>query len=438
MIENHHPNESNPPKSPTDDSKSPSKQSPKSPESKSNGVSSSNTNDNSNAVALQKGEPGAPEETRREDFSHLFSTMPHNCVMEQECHIFISDSPQFMKKSMVVIGMVRDSEKDIIATLQQLDEISCLFDQIVFIFYESNSKDNTPYVLEDWNVMYLDGSHCDLFRFNPSTNASATMSESKRALIKGHRPSLVKKILFHDFVDVRGKNRIVRFIIFRNMLLEKIRQVTEELGLPGFDYVMMIDLDIREFDVKSLFRDLNDSPYDILCANGLFKLEIMRDTFASIMTNGTWLYTYHSLYDHHFPDLLYWPYDRYQPMNSCFGGLAVYKDSKKLLDSGCSYSILEDLKSEWEYAQVYKNQTGKDRAWPVENGWFLEEKYREPLIELVDMFYNANLKVGKERRKICEHLAYHYCLRAHDYTLAISRDLIVYYFDFARMASNPI
>ena len=106
--------------------------------------------------------------------------------------------------------------------------------------------------------------------------------------------------MFHDFVDVRGKNRIVRFIIFRNMLLQKIREVTAELGLPGFDYVMMIDLDIREFDVKSLFRDLHDSPYSILCSNGLFKLEIMRDTFASIMTNGTWLYTYHSLYDHHF------------------------------------------------------------------------------------------------------------------------------------------
>lgn len=127
----------------------------------------------SKAVVI-KGEPGAPQETRREDFSYLFSTMPHNCVMEQDCHIFISDSPQFMEKTMVVIGMVRDSEKDIIATLQQLDEISCLFDQIVFIFYESNSKDNTPYVLEDWNVMYLDGSHCDLFRFNPNSNASTT------------------------------------------------------------------------------------------------------------------------------------------------------------------------------------------------------------------------------------------------------------------------
>lgn len=264
------------------------------------------------------------------------------------------------------------------------------------------------------------------------------VSDSQKAAIEQHRPSLVKKILFHDFVDVRGKNRIVRFIIFRNMLLQKIRDVTEELGLPGFDYVMMIDLDIREFDVKSLFRDLNDSPYDILCANGLFKLEIMRDTFASVMTNGTWLYTYHSLYDHHFKDLLYWPSDRYQAMNSCFGGLAVYKDSRKLLGSGCEYTILEDLKSEWEYAQVYKNQTGKDRAWPVENSWFLDAQYREPLIELVTMFYNANLRVGKERRKICEHLAYHYCLRAHDYTLAISRDLIVYYFDFARMASNPI
>lgn len=112
--------------------------------------------------------------TPRESFSHLFETVPHECVMEQDCHLYISDSPQFMDKTMVVIGMVRDSEKDIIATLQQLDEISCIFDKIVFIFYESNSKDNTPYVLEDWNVMYLDGKHCDHFRYNPLSNASTT------------------------------------------------------------------------------------------------------------------------------------------------------------------------------------------------------------------------------------------------------------------------
>ncbi len=150
------------------------------------------------------------------------------------------------------------------------------------------------------------------------------------------------------------------------MLLEKIRQVTLDLKMDGFDYVMMIDLDIKEFDIKSLFRDLNDSPYDILCSNGLFKLEIMRDTFALKMTNGTWLYTYHSLYDHHFKDLINWPYDRYQPMNSCFGRLAMDKGTKKLLDSKCKYIILEDIKSEWEYAQHYKNTTGKDRAWPIE------------------------------------------------------------------------
>merc|ERR1711933_705009 len=144
--------------------------------------------------------------------------------------------------------MVRDSEKDIIATLQQLDEISCIFDKIVFIFYESNSKDNTPYILEDWSAMYLDHTHCDHFRHNPLSNK--TLSDSERSLIDTHKPSLIKKVLFHDFVDVRGKNRIVRFIIFRNMLLKKIKEITLELGMEGFDYVMMIDLDIKEFDIK--------------------------------------------------------------------------------------------------------------------------------------------------------------------------------------------
>eukprot|EP01083_Nonionella_stella_P041140 111563_1 len=374
--------------------------------------------------------------TPRDSFKYLFDTIPHACVMEQDCHLYMSDAPQFMNKTMVIVGMVRDSERDIIATLQQLDEIACIFGKIVFIFYESNSKDNTPYILEDWSAMYLEGTHCDHFRYNPATNASVT--QEQRALIDTHRPRVIEKVLFHDFVDVRGKNRIVRFIIFRNMLLDKIKQMTLELDIDGFDYVMMIDLDIKEFDAKALFGDLNDSPYDILCANGLFKLEIMRDTFASVMANGTWLYTYHSLYDQHFKDLMYWPTQRFEPMNSCFGGLAVYKNSQRLLDTTCRYAILEEMKTEWEYSETYRNATGKERAWPKDRSWFLDEMYREPLIELVRKFYNANVKVGKERRKICEHLAYHYCLRTHNYTLAIARDATVYYFDFAKMANNPI
>ena len=111
--------------------------------------------------------------TSRESFSYLFDTIPHDCVMESDCHLYLSDSPQFIDKTMVVIGMVRDSEKDIIATLQQLDEISCIFDKIVFIFYESNSKDNTPYVMEDWSEMYLDHTHCSHFKYNPLANNSS-------------------------------------------------------------------------------------------------------------------------------------------------------------------------------------------------------------------------------------------------------------------------
>lgn len=219
-------------------------------------------------------------------------------------------------------------------------------------------------------------------------------------MIDRHQPSLVKKVLFHDFVDVRGKNRIVRFIIFRNMLLDKIQQISTELDMT-FDYLMMIDLDIKEFDISALFRDLNDSPYDVICSHGLFKLEIMRDTFASVMDNGTWLYTYHSLYNNHFRDLINWPESRYQEMNSCFGGLAVYRDSQRILDSGCRYEILEDMKTEWDYAEDYFNKTGKQRSWKRSWKWYTDSEYNVALNKFVDMFYNANKKVKKERRKIC-------------------------------------
>ena len=112
--------------------------------------------------------------TKNVSFKHLFNTIPHKCIMEKDCHLHLSDSPQFMNKTIIIIGMVRDSEKDVIATLQQLDEISCLFNKIVFIFYESNSKDNTPHILKDWSEMFLNGDHCKYFRYNLQTNASNT------------------------------------------------------------------------------------------------------------------------------------------------------------------------------------------------------------------------------------------------------------------------
>lgn len=105
--------------------------------------------------------------TPRPTFTNLLKAIPHECIMEANCHLYLSESPQFMKKSIVIIGMVRDAEKDIIATLLQLDQISCIFKSIVFIFYESNSKDNTPYIMEEWTHMYLDGEHCHHFKYDP-------------------------------------------------------------------------------------------------------------------------------------------------------------------------------------------------------------------------------------------------------------------------------
>eukprot|EP01084_Bolivina_argentea_P199876 341899_1 len=45
--------------------------------------------------------------TPRDSFKYLFDTIPHACVMEQDCHLYMSDAPQFMNKTMVIVGMVR-------------------------------------------------------------------------------------------------------------------------------------------------------------------------------------------------------------------------------------------------------------------------------------------------------------------------------------------
>ena len=63
----------------------------------------------------------------------------------------LSEIPYFINDSILIIGMTNNAEKKITSLLTQIDQISCLFNNTVYLFYESNSKDNTLKKLKSWS-----------------------------------------------------------------------------------------------------------------------------------------------------------------------------------------------------------------------------------------------------------------------------------------------
>ena len=82
----------------------------------------------------------------------------NHCIVQNGCNLYLEDIPYFMNKSIIISGMIKNGELTIKPILNQLDEISCIFKNTLFLIYESNSEDNTKFILNQWIHSY-DNDH---------------------------------------------------------------------------------------------------------------------------------------------------------------------------------------------------------------------------------------------------------------------------------------
>ena len=54
---------------------------------------------------------------------------------------------------VVIVGMVKDSQKSLPNVLYQMDILACSFKYTHFFILESNSNDKTPQIIKDWFVV---------------------------------------------------------------------------------------------------------------------------------------------------------------------------------------------------------------------------------------------------------------------------------------------
>eukprot|EP01084_Bolivina_argentea_P149371 260929_1 len=346
---------------------------------------------------------------------HITDIMHMKLPLHEQLHLFLLNSgwitptvehmPSFSEYSVVLLGMVKDSEKSLPNLLYQLDILACAFKYAHFFVLESNSNDNTRQIIKDWSKSSID---CALLN-NKLQQQSLHKFIFLSSMYKKHKDiqytkhvgdavlnvnGIVNKSIFQpreefrEILEIMKRHKSTnprtvreeRYVIYRNYLFDKVNEwYINSKNEIKIDYLLWIDMDLRGFDISTIAYEFSvgwQLGYDVLCSNGIKYTGWYYDSYSTVFYNGIWSHGIdrwnitNQIRDYRFYD-----------MRSCFGGLAAYKFDF-LLHSKCKYEYFREA-----YSKISEFK------------------------EFVDE-YNIY--------KACEHLALNFCLRQNGAKLAVA------------------
>ncbi|KAG5188126.1 hypothetical protein JKP88DRAFT_178328 [Tribonema minus] len=215
-------------------------------------------------------------------------------------------------RSAVITGIARNNAQHLGATLALVDAIGALFASYAVVLYENDSTDETPAMIEAWRAANRGGAARIDF-----------ISEQLNTVFP---------------MDLGGfaEERFRLLADCRNKCLDVLRGPEYD----AFSHVIVLDMDLYDFDLDGLAHSFGaHDAWDAVSANGYFMLgdnEYYYDTLA--FRTAEFPDTWHSDAQR---DAAHRSYDEAMPLvpvNSAFGGLAVYK--RRCLVQ-CRYSGLD-------------------------------------------------------------------------------------------------
>jgi hypothetical protein len=204
--------------------------------------------------------------------------------------------PPAKKPSLIIAGLTRNSEKDLNGIKRSIQRVFQHFDVSKIIFFENDSVDATAELIEGWNKA----------RWMPGRRKVVVLTEHnlRNATLKNRR--LRTSILAH------GRNRL-----WKEILVQDKRNPV--------DYVLQMDMDEVNQDLNNVEQCLNlPSNWTGCCSN---TYTIYYDLWGLRSVDPNWLPNdimkinpkYHISKYRHIPAS-----HAAIPVNSCFGGAALY------------------------------------------------------------------------------------------------------------------
>lgn len=278
------------------------------------------------------------------------------------------------KGRIILCGLVRDSKTNVLGCLKSLQKIGRNFDDYRIIIVENNSIDGTDKICKNF-----------------ASNDDKVMLFSKDIKFDSILPQHPDPKIEHEYAF--STRRYEKMAYLRNLYMDEI----SKLGWYNKDdYVIVADLDLKEIPVKDImngFSKLKNNDWNLVCANGIIsgpcekknnikrwgkdsshfcsfkkgeKNYVYYDSLALILPGEKFVLSKSYIKDekerelfnkqfkkkleeHEFKawNIFKSPTDKPVEVDSCFGGLSIYKSSaiKNIRYSGKQCEHVEFNKS---------------------------------------------------------------------------------------------
>lgn len=155
----------------------------------------------------------------------------------------VKSGVELMSNSTVAIcSLVRDCESSLSRNIPKVEELRKYFKQSFIIAIENDSVDGTKASLNNWK------------------------SDAKNVIVLSEdygTKTIVEENFTHKKSKYFSEQRISKMATYRNKYLAQVEK------LPTVDFVIMVDLDIYDFDINGIVQSFGfEKEWDCISANG--------------------------------------------------------------------------------------------------------------------------------------------------------------------------
>lgn len=231
-----------------------------------------------------------------------YNTMKQIAINTTQGRIMASQS------TVVICTMVKNAEEYISNMFDKLVDLGEHFLNYYIIIYENDSTDDTVKIL--------------------------------KGLESNHRSALTVISEVLDLPNLGGgcdSKRLETMAILRNKYLNEVKDKWSH-----YDYTIVVDGDIDFFDISGIMNSLGvPTEWDAITSNGL---DILRDTtiYYDILT----LVQHGKMQNNTVKAVLEYPSNTLIPVESAFGGLAIYK-TQAILDAEYASFLIDGEHCGW-------------------------------------------------------------------------------------------
>jgi len=220
------------------------------------------------------------------------------------------------QQSLVICGIVRDCEKNLIKNILVIEELRTYFKDSHVVIFENDSIDGTKEILRHWSESYT-----NVHIVSETYSAEKTIPNKKDTQTNPY---------FSEY-------RIIKMAYFRNKYLEYI-----EANNLTSDYTVVVDMDISKFFIKGILDSFSCSDqWDVVASNcystSPFLIRRYHDTYALV-----------EMSKEHLPQnekSIFWTQYKWRFMKkkrltqvySAHGGFSIYKSH---LMQGLRYTVI--------------------------------------------------------------------------------------------------